>query len=98
MKLLSRIPDGSVQLTVTSPPYCKSKEYEPGKRIEEFVETHERVLPEIVRVTAPGGSICWQVGYCVRDGSVIPLDYIVHDLMTEHMGLTLRNRIIWTYG
>jgi adenine-specific DNA-methyltransferase len=75
-----------------------SKEYEPAKRIEEFVEIHQRVLPEIIRVTAKGGSICWQVGYCVRDSSVIPLDYIVHDLMMEHIELTLRNRIIWTYG
>lgn len=75
-----------------------SKEYEPAKRIEEFVEIHQRVLPEIIRVTADGGSICWQVGYCVRKGSIIPLDYIVHGLMTEQLGLTLRNRIIWTYG
>ena len=98
MELLSRIPDESVQLTVTSPAYCMRKEYEPAKRIEAFVEIHQRVLPEIIRVTAKGGSICWQVGYCVRNSSVIPLDYIVHDLMTDHIELTLRNRIIWTYG
>ena len=56
------------------------------------------ILPEIVRVTKIGGSICWQVGYHVMSGVVIPLDYLVHTRMTGEADVQLRNRIIWTYG
>jgi adenine-specific DNA-methyltransferase len=75
------------------------KEYEPGNKIEDFVEAHEKILPEIVRVTKPGGSICWQVGYHVRDNDVTPLDYIVFSILKQHCpDITLRNRVIWTFG
>jgi adenine-specific DNA-methyltransferase len=75
-----------------------NKEYEGKRRIEDFISVHEKILPEIVRVTKPGGSICWQVGYYVRDGAVTPLDFWVHSIMQKFEGITLRNRIVWTYG
>jgi len=98
LELLSQLPDGSVNLTITSPPYCMGKEYENTDKFEDFVEAHRKMLPEIQRVTAPGGSICWQVGYHVKDGAIVPLDFLLHGIMESLGGLTLRNRIIWTYG
>ena len=94
--LLRTLPNESVHLTITSPPYCMGKEYEGTNKIEDFIKAHRRILPEIHRVTAPGGSICWQVGYHVKDGSVMPLDFLVHDIMQTLPDLSLRNRIIWT--
>lgn len=97
--LLKAIPDGSVSLTVSSPPYCMGKEYEPGNKVEDFISAHERILPEIVRVTKPGGSICWQVGYYVRENHVVPLDYLVFDIMRAACkDIVLRNRVVWTFG
>ena len=96
--LLRTLPNESVQLTLTSPPYCMGKEYEGTDKIEDFIEAHRRILPEIHRVTAPGGSICWQVGYHVKDGAVMPLDFLVHGIMQSLPDLFLRNRIVWTYG
>jgi adenine-specific DNA-methyltransferase len=99
MKLLKLVPDNSIALTVTSPPYCMGKEYEPGNKVEDFVAAHEQVLPEIVRLTKPGGSICWQVGYYVRDNNVLPLDYLVYDVLRRSCkDVVLRNRIVWTFG
>ena len=74
------------------------KEYEGKQRIEDFVRVHQELMPEIVRVTKPGGSICWQVGYHVRKGAVIPLDFLVHSIMQSIPGISLRNRIVWTFG
>ncbi|WP_186272015.1 DNA-methyltransferase [Burkholderia gladioli] len=98
MELARAIPDGVINLTVTSPPYCMGKEYEGNNEVESFVEAHLAMLPEIVRATADGGSICWQVGNYVRKNEVLPLDYLVYDIMRQIPGVKLRNRIVWTFG
>lgn len=98
LDLLRQLPSDSVDLTVTSPPYCMGKEYERTDLLRHFVEAHLRILPEIIRVTKTGGSICWQVGHHVRNGVVTPLDFVVNDLMRQWPQIILRNRIIWTFG
>jgi adenine-specific DNA-methyltransferase len=98
MELISRMPDSSVDLTITSPNYCMGKEYETSRSVEDFIATHKVILPEIVRVTREGGSICWQVGYHVKNRSVYPLDYAVFAILQDIKGVVLRNRIVWTFG
>ena len=98
------IPDESVDLIITSPPYCMGKAYEnPKDDIETFKKQHTQIFQDIYRVLKPGGSICWQVGYHVSESCVTPLDFIVYDLFTtlsqeKNIPLILRNRIIWTFG
>lgn len=99
LKLLKAIPDKSISLAITSPPYCMGKAYEPGNTLEDFIEAHQKVLPEIVRVLKPGGSMCWQIGYHVDNNRLVPLDYLVFQAIAEHAKkLVLRNRIVWTFG
>ena len=104
MDLLRGLPNESVDLVVTSPPYCIGKAYEdPHNDIRTFREQHESMFNELYRVMKPGGSICWQVGYHVSEKCVVPLDYIVYDIFTSHSEqleypFILRNRIIWTFG
>jgi adenine-specific DNA-methyltransferase len=98
-ELIAAIPDEFVDLTITSPPYCMGKSYESSCRnVDDFRRIHETLLPEIVRVTKPGGSICWQVGYHAQANSVMPLDYIVYGILSNIIGVRLRNRIVWTFG
>lgn len=103
-KLLKEIPDKTVDLILTSPPYCIGKEYEdPHDDVESFKKQHERIFDDLYRVLKDGGSICWQVGYHISDKCVVPLDYIIYDLFTslsktKTHPLILRNRIIWTFG
>ncbi len=67
---LSWIPDASVQLVVTSPPYWTLKEYAPGNRdqmghfedYEQFLSELDRVWHECKRVLVGGGRICCVVG------------------------------------
>lgn len=100
LELLPALPDASVDLTITSPPYCMGKEYESSNSsIEDFVLAHEKILPEVFRATKEGGSICWQVGYHVKNGAVTPLDFLVLDVVRRLVpDLTLRNRVVWTFG
>lgn len=100
VQILKTIPAQSVDLVVTSPPYFMGKEYDRSKRVEDFVLLHEQLIPEIMRVTKENASICWQVGYHVRTGGeVVPLDYHIYSVFSRpEFGLTLRNRVIWTFG
>lgn len=97
-KLLADIPDNSIDMVVTSPPYCIGMEYEDTSTVEDFMISHRRILPQIVRITKPGGSICWQVGYHVSNRSYYPLDYAVFSILDGIENVTLRNRIIWTFS
>ena len=103
-KLLKEIPNETVDLIITSPPYCMKKAYEdPKADTETFKELHTSIFDDIYRILKPGGSICWQIGYHVSNSSIIPLDYLVYEIFTsknDHLEypLILRNRIIWTFG
>lgn len=96
--LIKKIPDNSIDLVVTSPPYCMGKEYESSSEIDDFISAHKAMLPDAVRILKPGGSICWQVGNYVKNGEVIPLDFLVYDLLRGLPDIKLRNRIVWTFG
>lgn len=97
-KLISNLPDACIDLTITSPPYCLGKEYEKARTVQEFIEDQRRVLPEIARLTKVGGSICWQVGYHTVSNEAFPLDYAVFTILSGIKGISLRNRLIWSFG
>ena len=104
MDLMRKLPDKSVDLVVTSPPYCMGKAYEnPHDDIETFRQQHISLFNDLYRIVKPGGNICWQVGYHVSDQCVIPLDFVVYEIFTSRSEnlkypFILRNRIIWTFG
>lgn len=85
-----------MQLIVTSPPYNIGKEYEKKLKLEAYIEQQAAVIRECVRRLSPNGSICWQVGNYVDDGSIIPLDTVLYPIFNE-LGLKMRNRIIWHF-
>lgn len=96
LDLLNIIPNNSLQLIVTSPPYNIGKEYEKRLRIEVYIEQQAEVIKECVRCLSPRGSICWQVGNYVEKGAIIPLDSILYPIFTK-LGLRMRNRMIWHF-
>jgi len=96
LDFLSQIPNNRVQLIVTSPPYNIGKEYENKLKLECYLEQQKHVISECQRVLKETGSICWQVGNYVDDGSIIPLDTILYPIFSD-LGLVLRNRIIWHF-
>lgn len=105
---LSWIPDESVHLVVTSPPYFTLKEYErrDGQMAEiadyeVFLEQLDLVWAESKRVLVPGGRICCVVGdVCVsrrRGGRhyVLPLHSDIQ-VRARKLGLDVLTPILWS--
>ena len=96
LELLKTIPDESLKLVVTSPPYNIGKEYEKRLTLKRYLDQQAAVIRECVRCLSPDGSICWQVGNYVDNGAIIPLDTVLYPIFTG-LGLRMRNRIIWHF-
>ena len=98
LDLMRQLPDKSVKLVVTSPPYNIGKEYEKRKDLDSYLADQEETIKEAVRILTDDGSICWQVGnHIAKDGEVFPLDALIYAI-GKKLGLKLRNRIIWRFG
>lgn len=96
LNLLADVPNKCIQLIVTSPPYNIGKEYEKKIKINDYIEQQEQVITECSRVLRDEGSICWQVGNYVANGSIIPLDSLLYPTFTK-LGLVMRNRMVWSF-
>ena len=98
LDLMRSLPDKSVKLVVTSPPYNIGKAYEKRRELDIYLAEQEETIKEAVRVLADDGSICWQVGNHIgKDGEVFPLDMLIYPI-AKKFGLKLRNRIVWRFG
>ncbi len=93
---LRSVPDGAMKLIITSPPYNIGKVYESATDLDAYFTMLTPIVDELVRVLAPDGSLCWQVGNYVDKGEVFPLDILYYPFFKRH-GLKLRNRIVWTF-
>ena len=94
---IETIPDQSVGLIVTSPPYNLGKDYENRVSIEAYLKSQEALIAQLYRILREDGSLCWQVGNFVQDGEVYPLDILYYSIF-KNLNLYLRNRIVWHFG
>ncbi len=60
LDLLGKIPNNSLQLIATSPPYNIGKEYEKRLDLDLYLRQQREVIAECARALALRGSICWQ--------------------------------------
>lgn len=67
LELMKSIPDSSIDLTVTSPPYDNLRTYE--NSIEWNFKIFTRIARELYRVTKDGGVVVWVVGDATINGS-----------------------------
>lgn len=95
-EFMRALPNESIKLIVTSPPYNIGKSYERRVALDDYVRQQMQVISESVRLLRTDGSICWQVGNHVVDGEVVPLDIVLYPIFKSH-GLRLRNRIVWHF-
>jgi site-specific DNA-methyltransferase (adenine-specific) len=90
---MAELPDNSVHLMVTSPPYNVGKEYDEDLTLQEYLEFLKGVWREVHRVLVPGGRACINVANLGRK-PYIPLHvYIVESLL--EIGFLMRGEIIW---
>ncbi len=93
---MTELPDYSVHLAVTSPPYNVGKEYDQDMTLPEYRDFLYKVFTEVYRVLVPGGRFCINVANLGRS-PYIPLHmYIIEDLIKCHF--LMRGEIIWDKG
>ena len=88
-----QLPDNSVHLMVTSPPYNVGKEYDADLTLPEYLEFLGKVWAEVFRVLVPGGRACVNVANLGRR-PYIPLNAWITDSML-HLGYLMRGEVIW---
>jgi site-specific DNA-methyltransferase (adenine-specific) len=90
---MDELPDNSVHLMVTSPPYNVGKEYDENLTLNEYREFLKRVWLEVKRVLVPGGRACINIANLGRK-PYIPLHaFIIEDMLD--LGFLMRGEIIW---
>ena len=87
------LPDNSIHLMITSPPYNVTKEYDNNLSLEEYLQLLKIVWKETHRVLVPGGRACINVANLGRK-PYIPLHSYIISAMSE-IGFQMRGEIIW---
>lgn len=90
---MEELPDNSVHLMVTSPPYNVGKEYDEDFTLEEYLSFLKTVWKEVYRVLVPGGRACINIANLGRK-PYIPLHAFIAKDMFE-LGFLMRGEIIW---
>jgi modification methylase len=90
---MSELPDSSVHLMITSPPYNVSKEYDEDLSLKEYLQMLRNVFTETYRVLVNGGRACINVANLGRK-PYIPLSDFISQMMIE-IGFNMRGEIIW---
>lgn len=106
LDILPLLPDESIDLIHTSPPYNIDKRYHgpvnDNLPTGTFLQFLSKVIEECKRVLKPNGSIFWQTGY-TQSASGIPGDIEPIDMLTDKLfrasphSMALWDRIIWYY-
>jgi site-specific DNA-methyltransferase (adenine-specific) len=90
---MKEIPDNSLHLMVTSPPYNVSKEYDNDLSLAEYLELLKNAFSETYRVLVNGGRACINVANLGRK-PYIPLSDHISKMMID-IGFNMRGEIIW---
>lgn len=90
---MKELPDSSVHLMITSPPYNVSKEYDEDLSLKEYLLLLENSFKETYRVLINGGRACINVANLGRK-PYIPLSDYISKIMID-IGFNMRGEIIW---
>jgi len=90
---MDALPDNSVHLMITSPPYNVSKEYDNDLSLTEYLELLNTVWEETYRVLVPGGRACINIANLGRKPYIPLHSYIIEGM--QSIGYLMRGEIIW---
>lgn len=101
LEVLKGIPNASIDLTVTSPPYFQQREYENGgigneKTFDEYIHNLIKILEQIVRITKDNGSIVFNLGDKYDDNGglfLVPYRFALEAI--SKCNLSLINTLMW---
>jgi len=90
---MDEIPDYSVHLMVTSPPYNVTKEYDENLTLDEYRGLLKRVFAETYKKLVTGGRACINLANLGRKPYIPLHSYIIQDML--EIGFLMRGEIIW---
>ena len=97
--LIQKLPNASVHLVVTSPPYFQQRDYGAGiggeKEVADYLEHLLALFRECVRVVTQDGSIVFNLGDKYQDSSLMLVPYRFAIAATEAFPVKLVNAITW---
>ena len=98
--IIPHIPDRSIDLVVTSPPYFQQREYSsPGlgneNGVDEYLDNIIQTLRQTIRVMKPTGNIVYNMGDKIVAGSLRLVPYRFAVRVIDELGLRLVNDITW---
>ncbi|MFS1975886.1 DNA-methyltransferase [Vibrio splendidus] len=96
LEAMKKIPEGLVDLTVTSPPYNIGKEYEDISSVEAYVKWCQTWMQEIHRLTKSDGSFWLNLGFMPVDdkGFAVPIPYLLWDKSDFYF----HQEVVWNYA
>ncbi len=98
-QLLKQIPDESIDLVITSPPYFKQRDYGSAlgneKEADQYLAALLQVFQECLRVVKTTGSIIFNLGDKYEESSLLLMPYRFAILATETFNVRLVNNITW---
>jgi modification methylase len=92
-EIMNELPNNSVHLMITSPPYNVTKEYDNDLNLEEYVSLLNNVWKETYRVLVPGGRACINIANLGRKPYIPLHSYIIEGML--EIGFLMRGEIIW---
>lgn len=96
LELMKDIPDGSVDLTVTSPPYDNLRTYN-GIIDQWCFEKFQAIARELYRITKDGGVVVWIVADATINGSETGTSF-KQALYFKECGFNIHDTMIWNKG
>lgn len=95
LELMPQIPDGSVDMVITSPPYDKLRDY--NKSLEWGEHIWKPIIQELLRIVKIGGVVVWIVGDATIGGSETGTSF-KQALWAKECGFNLHDTMIWNKG
>lgn len=90
---MDEIPDNSIHLMITSPPYNVTKEYDQDLTLEEYRELLKRVFSETYKKLVVGGRVCVNIANVGRKPYIPLHSFIIKDMLD--IGFLMRGEILW---
>ena len=96
LEAMTILPDESINLTVTSPPYNIGKEYENLLPLDDYINWCKKWITEVYRLTLCDGAFWLNLGYLSikNRAKAIPISYLLWDKIPFY----LIQEIVWHYG
>ena len=90
---MEELPDNSIHLMVTSPPYNVGKDYDKDLSLEEYRRLLRNVFKEVYRTLVVGGRACINIANLGRKPYIPLHSFVIEDMLK--IGFFMRGEIIW---